>query len=91
MVLLGVGWNFMYTGGTSLLTQAYRPAEKNKVQGFMDLCVFAVMVSSSASSGALHFLNGWNLLNLIALPIALLVLILAAWFNWGHVRGESAV
>lgn len=91
MVLLGVGWNFMYTGGTSLLTQAYRASEKNKVQGFMDLCVFAVMVSSSASSGALHFLNGWNLLNLIALPLGLLVLILAAWFSWRQARGEAAV
>jgi len=86
-----VGWNFMYTGGTSLLTQAYRASEKNKVQGFMDLCVFAVMVSSSASSGALHFLNGWNLLNLIALPLGLLVLILAAWFSWRHARGKVAV
>ena len=81
LILLGVGWNFMYTGGTSLLTQVYRPSEKNKVQGFMDLCVFAVMASSSASSGALHFSQGWDLLHWLAWPLSLLVLGYAAWFG----------
>jgi len=82
MALIGVGWNFMYTGGTTLLTQSYRPVEKNKVQGFMDMCVFCVMVSSSASSGALHFMNGWNVLNMIAIPLVATVLVYAAWLSW---------
>jgi MFS family permease len=82
MALIGVGWNFMYTGGTTLLTQSYRPQEKNKVQGFMDMCVFCVMVSSSASSGALHFMNGWNVLNLIAIPLVASVLVYAGWLSW---------
>jgi len=69
----------MYTGGTMLLTSAYRPAERMKVQGFMDLCVFSVMVTSSASSGALLFVNGWTVLNLLALPFVLLVLGTALW------------
>ena len=81
MALVGVGWNFMYTGGTTLLTQSYRPAEKNKIQGFMDMCVFCVMVSSSASSGALHFLNGWNVLNMIAIPLVGTVLVYAGWLS----------
>ena len=38
---LGVGWNFLFTGGTALLTSTYRPEEKNKAQGAMDTCVFA--------------------------------------------------
>jgi MFS family permease len=79
LFLLGVGWNFMYTGGTALLTTAYRPHEKNKVQGFMDTCVFAVMVTSSASSGALLFVNGWSVLNLISVPFVLVVLAGAFW------------
>ncbi|MCO5108863.1 MAG: MFS transporter [Burkholderiaceae bacterium] len=79
LVLLGIGWNFMYTGASTLLTSAYRPAEKNKVQGFMDLCVFTVMITSSASSGALLFVNGWSILNLLSLPFVLAVLGAVAW------------
>ncbi|MEN9773262.1 MAG: Riboflavin transporter RfnT [Pseudomonadota bacterium] len=87
LFLLGVGWNFMYTGGTTLLTTTYRPHEKNKVQGFMDTTVFIVMVTSSASSGALLFVNGWSVLNLISLPFVVLVIVGAVWaasrLGWG--------
>ncbi|MBU6381905.1 MAG: MFS transporter [Betaproteobacteria bacterium] len=90
MALIGVGWNFMYTGGTTLLTQSYSPAEKNKVQGFMDMAVFCVMVSSSLSSGALHFLNGWSLLNLIAIPLVGTVLLYAAWLSFQKAPPKAA-
>ena len=50
---VGVGWNFMYTGGTTLLTEAYAPAEKARTQGANDFIVFATMGVSSFSSGAL--------------------------------------
>jgi MFS family permease len=79
LMLLGIGWNFMYTGASTLLTSAYRPAEKNKVQGFMDLCVFTVMITSSASSGALLFVDGWSILNLLSLPFVLAALGTVAW------------
>ncbi len=79
LFLLGVGWNFMYTGGSTLLTQSYRSTEKNKVQGFMDACVFTVMISSSASSGALLHVNGWNLLNVFSLPVVVFVLGVVIW------------
>ena len=69
---LGVGWNFLYTGGTTLLTTTYRPEEKNKAQGAMDTCVFATMAFSSFGSGALVTTQGWTILNLGSLlPIAL--------------------
>ncbi|MEO5732892.1 MAG: MFS transporter [Rubrivivax sp.] len=69
---LGVGWNFLYTGGTTLLTQSYRPEEKNRAQGLMDLCVFSTMALSSFSSGALITTQGWKWLNIGSLlPIAL--------------------
>ncbi|MEZ5739939.1 MAG: MFS transporter [Burkholderiaceae bacterium] len=79
LVALGVGWNFLYTGGTTMLTQSYRPQEKNRVQGFMDTCVFATMITTSASSGALLFVNGWEVLNLLSLPFVLLSMGLVAW------------
>jgi MFS family permease len=72
---LGVGWNFMYTGATTLLTTSYQPSEKNRVQGFNDACVFAVMVTSSFSSGALLHVQGWNTLNQLSVPIILIALI----------------
>jgi Major Facilitator Superfamily len=69
LALLGIGWNFMFTGSTALLTTCYRPSEKNKVQGFTDLCVFTIMITSSASSGALLYSNGWSLLNMLSAPL----------------------
>ena len=69
---LGVGWNFLYTGGTTLLTRSYRPEEKNRAQGAMDTCVFWTMALSSFSSGALITTQGWTWLNLGSLlPLAL--------------------
>ena len=56
---LGVGWNFLYTGGTTLLTETYRPEEKNKAQGAMDMCVFGTMAFTSFASGALVTTRGW--------------------------------
>jgi MFS family permease len=76
---LGVGWNFLYTGGTTLFTQAYKPEEKNRAQGVMDSCVFWTMAVSSFSSGALITTQGWTWLNLGSLlPIAL-VLVALLW------------
>jgi MFS family permease len=73
LAALGVGWNFLYTGGSTLLTQTYRPEEKTRAQGFMDTCVFWTMALSSVSSGALITTQGWTLLNLGSLaPLALL-------------------
>ena len=72
LITLGVGWNFLYTGGTTLFTQAYRPEEKNKAQGAMDFCVFSTMMVSSFASGALITTSGWTWLNLGSLvPMAL--------------------
>ncbi len=72
LVLLGVGWNFMFVGATTLLTTTYAPAEKAKVQGINDLIVFVTMISSSAASGALLSSTGWTDLNLFSLPFVAL-------------------
>ena len=63
LALVGVGWNFMYTGGTTLLTESYAPAEKARTQGANDFIVFATMGVSSFSSGALVSSAGWEAMN----------------------------
>jgi MFS family permease len=79
LVLLGIGWNFMYTGGTALLTEAYAPAEKAKTQGLNDMIVFAVMGVSSLTSGVLIDLAGWERMNAVALPFIAAVTLATAW------------
>lgn len=69
LVLLGVGWNFMYVGGTTLLTETYQPSERAKAQGFNEIMVFAVLGVSSLSSGVLVSTAGWRTLNFVALPM----------------------
>jgi len=88
LFVLGVGWNFLYTGGSTLLTQTYRPEEKNKAQGAMDLCVFSTMALSSFASGALITTQGWTWLNLGSLlPIG----VVGAMLLWlAYTRREAA-
>jgi len=80
---LGVGWNFMFTGATALLTSTYRPAEKARAQGINDLAVFLTMITSSAASGALLSATGWTDLNLYSLPALALA---TAALLWLHLR-----
>ncbi len=69
---LGVGWNFLFIGGTTLFTEAYRPEEKTTAQAAMDTVVFTTMTLTSFSSGALVTTQGWTLLNLGSiLPVLL--------------------
>ncbi|MCP5288381.1 MAG: MFS transporter [Burkholderiaceae bacterium] len=78
LFLLGVGWNFLYTGGSVLLTTTYAPEEKTRAQGAMDTCVFATMAVTSIASGAMVTTQGWTWLNIGSLlPIALVSAALA--------------
>ena len=81
LVLLGVGWNFMYIGGTTLLIDAYTPPEKAKTQGMNDVIVFTVMSISSFSSGALISAAGWDWMNLGALPLLAVVASAVLWLT----------
>jgi MFS family permease len=72
MVLLGVGWNFMFIGGTTLLTECHTPSERGKAQGANDLSIFITMAVTSLSSGLLFTLQGWKLMNQLAVPFLLL-------------------
>ncbi len=73
LLLLGVGWNFLYIGGTTLFTQAYRPEERTTAQAALDFWVYLTMTITAFSSGALVTTGGWTLMNLGSLvPLALL-------------------
>ena len=68
MFLLGVGWNFMFVGGSALLTECYTPSERAKTQAANDFMVFATMAISSMSSGLLLNKSGWQAVNLGSIP-----------------------
>lgn len=68
LVLLGVGWNFLYIGGTTLLTTTYSPGEKSRAQATNDITIFAVGLACSFSAGGLLQAFGWQTLNGMLLP-----------------------
>jgi MFS family permease len=80
LFLLGVGWNFLFTGGTTLSLGAYRPEEKDRAQAAINFWVFAVTALTSFASGALITTQGWNTLNWGSLvPLGLTAMALG-WF-----------
>jgi MFS family permease len=89
LFLLGVGWNFLFTGSTTLALQAYRPEEKDRAQAAINFCVFATMAVTSFASGALVTTQGWALLNMGSLlPVALTGAGLA-WLGWVRQRAQA--
>ena len=90
LALLGVGWNFLFTGSTTLAMQAYRPEEKDRAQAGINFFVFATMAITSFASGALVTTKGWELLNYGSLvPISLTGLGLI-WLAWHQRRHPAA-
>jgi MFS family permease len=79
LILLGVGWNLSFIGATTLVTQTYRPAERNKVQAFNDFLIFGSMGVSSFSSGQLLAYFGWATLNMVVFPIILAAGVMLLW------------
>lgn len=74
MVLLGVGWNFLFVGGTTLLAQSYRAADRFKVQALNDFLVFGLQALASLGAGVLLAFFGWNSVLLLCLPWLILLL-----------------
>lgn len=75
LVILGIGWNFMFVAATSLLPKSYQENEKFKVQGINDFAIFSVQALVSLSAGWVIQIAGWNTLLLLNLPLLLLVII----------------
>ncbi len=68
LVLVGIGWNFLYVGGSTLVTETYTPPEKAAAQGLHDLLVFSSSAGAAFLSGALQQRFGWEVVNLGVLP-----------------------
>jgi MFS family permease len=77
--LLGLGWNFMFVGATTLLATAHAPAERVRAQAANDTIVFGTVACTAFASGAIHAAAGWVALNLVVLPALVVALGLLAW------------
>ena len=87
LCLLGVGWNFLFTGSTTLSLGAYTPEERDKVQAALNFCMFATLAVTSFASGVLVTTRGWTLLNYGSLAP---VLVTAAAMSWLAARQRAA-
>ncbi len=81
LALLGVGWNFLFTGSTSLAVQNYRPEEKDRAQACINFCVFATMAVTSFASGALVTSKGWFMLNMGSIVPLVLTAAALVWLG----------
>jgi MFS family permease len=89
LILLGLGWNFGFIGGTALLTDTYRPEERNKAQGLNDFLVFATTAATSLSAGKLLAWFGWSGVNYAVMPMVVLALVMIGWLAT-HKRKAAA-
>lgn len=86
LVLLGVGWNFLYVGGTTLLTTTYTVAEKGRAQATNDMTIFAVGLACSFSAAALLQIFGWQVLNMLLLPWLAIAALSLLWLGYRQRR-----
>jgi MFS family permease len=90
LLVLGVGWNFLFIGGTALFTEAYRPEERTRAQAAMDTAIYATMTVSAFGSGALVTTGGWTWMNAaMLLPLALVAAALG-WLKLERVLENSS-
>jgi len=75
LILLGIGWNFLFISGTSLLIVSYQPEEKFKAQGLNDFLVFSTQATGALAAGYLLYLTNWQFINLLCLPLLIIVLL----------------
>lgn len=79
LVLLGVSWNFLFIGATTLITETYHAAERSKTQALNDFLIFSTVALSSLSAGALHHKTSWQVVNLGVIPLLIIILISIVW------------
>jgi MFS family permease len=80
LALLGFGWNFMFVAGTTMLTQAYRPEERAKVQGLNEFLIAGAAALGSLASAGVYGGFGWDGLNLGVVPLLLLCAGITVWY-----------
>ncbi len=91
LVLIGLGWNCMFVGGSTLLTECYVPSERAKVQALNDFLVFSAVAGASFSSGAIQYNFGWAWINFAMLGPMALVLLATLWLRVKQRRAEPSV
>jgi len=79
LLLLGISWNFLFIGATTLLTETYHPEERAKTQALNDFAVFTTVALSSLSAGALQSRYGWQIVNLSLIPMLAIILVCIFW------------
>lgn len=84
LVMLGIGWNFLFVGGTTLLPQGYRESERFKVQAFNDFTIFGVQSCSALMAGWLLARIGWQNLLLTMLPVLSILAITVLYWMWSR-------
>ncbi len=80
LALLGFGWNFMFVSGTTLLTQAYLPAERAKIQGLNEFAIAGSAAAGSLSAGGVFGTFGWDAINYAVMPLLLVVASVTVWY-----------
>ncbi len=75
LVLLGVGWNFLYVGGTTMLTYTYSMAERFRAQAVNEFLVFGTSATASLLAGTVMYFYGWSTLMLIPMPFLIIICI----------------
>jgi len=75
LVLLGIGWNFLYVGGTTLLTYTYSMAERYRAQAVNEFLVFGMSASASLLAGTVMFYFGWTTLMFIPIPVLIAIVV----------------
>ncbi|MBD2091661.1 MFS transporter [Microcoleus sp. FACHB-1515] len=81
LLLLGIGWNFLYIGSTTLLTETYQPEERAKTQALHDFLMFAFVALATMLSGTVFQQMGWYAVNWAGLPMVAVVLIAVLWLR----------
>lgn len=84
LFLLGISWNFLFIGATTLLTETYRPEERFKAQAANDFIVFSTVAAASLSAGALQHNFGWQAVNYGAIPALVIILLSLIWLRFGY-------
>ncbi len=82
LMLLGLGWNFLFVGASTLLTNTHTPEERAKTQGLNDFLVFTTVAAAALSAGALQHSLGWQWVNIAAIPAIIVVTLTLAWFKY---------
>lgn len=82
LFMLGLSWNFMFIGATTLLTETYTQSERAKTQAINEFSVFTTVAVASLSAGSLQHLYGWEIVNISVIPLLTVILLSVLWLKY---------